>query len=260
MKEGQFSLEIFTLKQNNLLYYDISPGVEAFSTMLASTLPYPVLQPHQTHGINVRIIDNPSIDREDLYDTDALMTNLVDFAIAVRTADCIPVLMFDPKHLAVAAVHSGWKGTVKKISSHVIEKMHEVYGTSAEDIIAQIGPGIGPESFQVGPEVVSAFEEAGFPMEDILLDCGPVSEKFSIEANTNIEGQKSPMDGGLHIDLWKANQWILRTAGVKCIKTSGICTYKRNDLFHSARRESAKCPRIINSIKILDEDNDKRRR
>ena len=79
-------------------------------------------------------------------------------------------------------------------------------------------------------------------MEQILKDCGPKAPTAD-----------NPMAGGLHIDLWRANQWLLEEAGVKTanIQVAGICTYRNNDRFYSARREGAKCGRIINCIKIV---------
>ena len=120
--------------------------------------------------------------------------------------------------------------------------MRQLYGTDAKDLCAVIGPGIGPDSFQVGPEVADEFLKASFPMSEILTDCGPKNPT-----------DDNPMNGGLHIDLWKANQWLLRQAGVKPqnIQVSGICTYRNNDRFFSARREGIKCGRIINCIKLL---------
>ena len=225
-----------------LLKYSMGAGVEAFSTERDSVLPYFVVQPHQVHGTEIREVTNPLTTRDELEGVDALVTNAAGVAISVRTADCIPVLLYDPVCKAVAAVHAGWRGTVLHISCKVIERMRELYGTEAADLQAVIGPGIGPESFQVGQEVVDEFAAAGFPMELILRDCGP---KAPTEQN--------PMQGGLHIDLWKANRWLLEQAGVKTenIQVAGICTYRNNDRFFSARREGIKCGRIINCIKLL---------
>lgn len=225
----------------NLLRYDLGPEVEAFSTMRDAELPYAVVQPHQTHDCVVAEVTDPATTREQLEGVDALMTDIPGLAIGVRTADCIPILLFDPVHKAVAAVHSGWRGTVQRIGSHAIECMAQRYGTRAQDLKAVIGPGIGPDSFQVGEEVVQAFAQAGFPMQEILSDHGP--------------RQPLPndlMNGGLHIDLWRANSWILEQAGIAphSIQVAGICTYRRNDLFFSARHEGRFCGRIINVIKL----------
>ena len=226
---------------NKLFRYTIADGVEAFSTERDSELPYYVVQPHQVHGTEIREVTDPMTTREQLEGVDALVTNVPGVAISVRTADCIPVLLYDPVHKAVAAVHAGWRGTVMRISQKVISEMQQRYGTDATDLKAVIGPGIGPESFQVGQEVADEFAKAVFPMEQILKDCGP---KASTADN--------PMAGGLHIDLWRANEWLLEQSGVKTqnIQVAGICTYRNNDRFYSARREGIKCGRIINVIKL----------
>ena len=116
-------------------------------------------------------------------------------------------------HKAIAAVHDGWRGTVQRLSQKVIAEMQSRYGTNPVDLKAVIGPGIGPESFQVGQEVADEFYKAGFPMEQILKDCGPKAPTV-----------ENPMAGGLHIDLWRANEWLLQEAGVTSIQISGICT------------------------------------
>lgn len=226
---------------NKLFRYTIADGVEAFSTERDAVLPYYVVQPHQVHGCEIREVLRADTTRDELEGVDALVTDVPGVAISVRTADCIPVLLYDPVHKAVAAVHDGWRGTVQRLSQKVIAFMHDRYGTCAADVFAVIGPGIGPDSFQVGQEVVDEFAAAGFPMAEILSDCGP-------KAPTN----DNPMAGGLHIDLWKANQWLLEEAGVVSanIQVAGICTYKRYDRFFSARREGTKCGRIINCIKM----------
>ena len=220
--------------------YQIAEGVEAFSTERDEVLPFYVVQPHQVHGCVIREVTDPNTTREELEGVDALVTDVPGVAISVRTADCSPVLFYDPVHRAVAAVHDGWRGTVQRLSQKVIAFMHERYGTNAADLKAVVGPGIGPESFQVGQEVVDAFSDAGFPIGQIVTDCGPKAPTAD-----------NPMAGGLHIDLWRANQWLLEEVGVKAIQVSGICTYRNNDRFFSARREGTKCGRIINCIKLI---------
>ncbi len=221
-----------------LLKYDfLGRGVEAFSTRKDAELPYPVVTGHQVHDSLVAVVDRPGITRDELQGYDAFVTNIRGVAIGVRTADCIPVLLYDSVHGAVAAVHAGWKGTVKRISQVMIAKMKECYGTRAEDLRAVIGPGIGPESFQVGEEIVEVFKEQGFPMDKIW--------SFRGEAREN-------MVGGHHIDLFKANRWLLEEAGVHSenIYIAGIDTYKDTS-FYSARREGIKTGRIISGIVIL---------
>ncbi|MBO6168709.1 MAG: laccase domain-containing protein [Bacteroidales bacterium] len=221
----------------DLLYYHLGPGVEAFTTRRDSVLPYPVIQGHQVHGSRVAIIDRPDIRREELEGYDALITNLPGVSIGVRTADCVPILLYDPVRRAVAAIHSGWKGTVQMISRKVIGIMEDRYGTKPSDLFAAIGPCIGPESFQVGEEVAALFKDAGFPMDRIWTFMGPKGKK--------------PMSGGHHINLPEACRWTLLEAGVpeENIQVSGFDTY-RDSSFYSARREGIECGRNINAIKF----------
>lgn len=220
-----------------LLEYGIAEDVQAFSPLRDAVLPYPVLQAHQVHGDRIETVRSYGTTREDLQGVDGLITDLPGLAIAARTADCIPVLMYDPVRKVIAAIHSGWKGTVRRIPAKAVRIMQESYGSNPTDLLAVIGPGIGPESFQVGPEVAQAFSQAGFPMELILSDRGP-----------RIPGT---MQGGLHIDLWQANVWTLLQSGLAKdnILVCGIDTYTCPDFF-SARREGPACGRIINTIRL----------
>ena len=220
------------------LEYNLGSGVEAFTTRRDSELPYPVIQGHQVHDCKVAIIDRPDMTRADLEGYDAFITNLPGVAIGVSTADCVPVLLYDPAKRVVAAVHAGWKGTVLHISQKAIEVMAVKFGSRAEDLRAVIGPAIGPDSFQVGMEVAEKFKMAGFPMDVIWSFRGP--------------GDGSPMSGGHHIDLFKANRWLLEEAGIlqDNIQVFDLDTFI-DDTFYSARREGPQCGRNINVIKLL---------
>ena len=227
--------------EREILTYDLGQGVEAFTTRRDSFLPYPVMQGHQVHDCKVAIIDRPGLTREDLEGYDAFVTNLPGVAIGVRTADCVPVLLYDPEKKVVAAIHAGWKGTVLHISQKTLEVMAVRYGSDASGIKAVIGPAIGPDSFQVGLEVAERFKAAGFPMDDVWSFRGP--------------GDGTPMSGGHHIDLFKANRWLLEQAGIKPdnIQVVDIDTFI-DPSFFSARREGPQCGRNINAIRLLPED------
>lgn len=223
---------------DTLLKYDLGPGAEAFTSRRYAALPYPVIQGHQVHDCKVAVIERPGLTREDLEGYDAFVTNLPGIAIGVRTADCVPILLYDPVKRVVAAVHAGWKGTVLHISQKALEVMALKYGTVFSDIRAVIGPAIGPDSFQVGLEVAEKFKVAGFPMDDIWSFRGA--------------GDGSPMSGGHHIDLFKANRWLLEQAGLlpDNIQVFDIDTFTDNSFF-SARREGTQCGRNINAIKLF---------
>lgn len=219
-----------------LLRYSLGKGAEAFTTRRDSALPYPVIQGHQVHGDRIAVIDRPELTREDLEGYDAFICKFPGIAIGVRTADCVPILLYDPVQWVVAAIHSGWKGTVLKIAQKTIGLMKCDFGCLPENLRAIIGPAIGPNSFQVGPEVVDKFRNTGFPMTQIWSFRG--------------ESDGSPMSGGHHIDLYTANRWILEESGVRDIQVFDIDTFTDTSFF-SARREGTACGRNINAIRLI---------
>ena len=281
--------QILTESHDDLLRYEIAPEVTAFSPLRDAVLPMRVVQAHQVHGDRVAVVTSADTTREELEGYDALVTDVPGVAIGARTADCIPVLMYDPVHRAVAAVHSGWKGTVLKIAAKTLAVMASKYGTHTADILAVIGPGIGPDSFQVGPEVAEAFLAVGFP-ETWSPSPLPIkhstdgSEKARTATHTHSSGpahnphleiigsstDSSPIDnhtirlitdcgpripgsmsGGLHIDLPQAVRLTLTRTGVHDanILISGIDTYTHPGFF-SARREGPSCGRTVNTIML----------
>lgn len=234
-------------RKTEMIRYHFPKEIEAFTAGKNEALPYEVLQPHQVHLDRIVVVEEPGMSREQLEGVDALVTRLKGFAIGVRTADCVPVLLYDPEHQAVAAIHCGWRGTVQKLSQKCIQLMKDRFGTQPEQIHAAIGPSISADAFQVGEEVVEAFAEAGFPIEEIAEYRSP---KMSIEDPDIPERMRE----GHHIDLWKANCWLLTSLGVKSenIEVSGLCTYRHADTLYSARKEgNQKGLRNINFIKLL---------
>ncbi len=220
------------------LEYDMGEGVRAFTAGRDIELPCPVVQPHQTHSVNVAYVDRPDLTREDLEGVDALVTDLPGVAIGVRTADCVPVLLFDPVHKAVGAAHSGWRGTVNMIVKKTVLEMCRLFGSHPEDIRAVIGPGIGIDSFQVGDDVALVFKESGFPIDRVWSFRGARKE--------------GTMEGGHHIDLKECVRFSLTECGVLQgnITVSDIDTYT-DKRFYSARREGASCGRNINAIILI---------
>ena len=188
-----------------------------------------LILPRQVHGTEIAEVTEENLS--DKFDgIDALMTTLPGTCIGVSTADCVPILIYDTRARAIAAVHAGWRGCVNRIARKTIEAMSERYGSRAEDLKIVIGPSIGPESFEVGDEVYDAFNEAQFQMDKIAFK----------------------QNGKWHIDLWQANALDLELAGVPHdnIEIFGICTYQQHDRFFSARRLGIKSGRIYTGIMI----------
>jgi len=201
-----------------------------------------LLMPHQVHLTEVAVIDEAFLCLDDnerqqrLEGIDAIMTDREGVCIGVSTADCIPVLLYDSIHHAVCAIHAGWRGTVARIVEKAVKAMTATYGTNPIDIVAQIGPGISLDSFEVGDEVYDAFAQAGF-------DMSAISQKF-------FTFHSSLFTSKWHIDLPTCNKLQLMTMGVKPenISVSDICTYKSHDTFFSARRLGINSGRIFTAI------------
>src|SRR6185437_1817778 len=175
---------------------------------------------------------------------DALLTNVPGILLAIQTADCVPILIADMKHRAVAAIHAGWRGTHLRIAAKALGRMRMEFGTSPQDTVAAIGPSIGPCCYEVGSEVAAAFQSQ-FPNAREWFD-GPFDTLAAGENDPNwlpwltmkAPGHQPPPPR-VQLDLVAANRAILAEAGVPPaqIFQSGFCTSCRTDLFFSYRRE-----------------------
>ena len=211
-----------------------------------------LVYPHQTHQTEVRAI-TPSFyeltndERNSFLEgVDAVMTDLPGVCIGVSTADCIPVLLYDEAHRAMAAVHAGWRGTVARIVVKTVRKMEEIYHTHPQQLHAVIGPGISLRNFEVGDEVYNAFREADFPMDKI-------AQRYPVSAS--IEDRKRSDDlMRWHLDLPECNRLQLIDCGLEKeqIQLSGICTYDRCDEYFSARRLGINSGRIFSGILLKE--------
>lgn len=143
---------------------------------------------------------------------DALLENTPGSVVAVKTADCVPILLVDDRHRAVAAVHAGWRGTASAIATRAVEAMGERFGTDPADLHAAIGPAIGGCCYEVGPEVADRFGR----------------------------------EGRVHLDLAEMNRGQLTKIGIATgrIYVSGMCTMCRGDEFHSFRRDREAAGRL----------------
>lgn len=204
--------------------------------LLAQSLQIPashIILPHQVHGIEHRAIApelfsmSSDVRNRILESVDIVTTTMTGVCIGVSTADCIPVLLYDPTTRATAAIHAGWRGTVQRICQHAIAAMQCQYGTNPSQLHAIVGPGISLESFEVGQEVYDQFTEAGFDL-------------------THLASWHTKW----HIDLPGINVEQLTDGGVlpENIHNAGICTYNHVDDYFSARRLGIDSGRIYTGI------------
>lgn len=191
----------------------------------------------QVHGARVAVVGNA--ERGAVFDdTDALLTNAALVPLVILTADCAAIFFFDPVRRAVGIAHAGWRGTVARVAARTVETMQDTFGTQPHDLVVGIGPSIGPCCYEVGSDVIDAVA-AEFPDNtDELLVEPDMASAGSFRASVN-EDKK-------HFDLWRANEIVLREAGVRDerIETSRLCTSCRTDLFYSHRAEKGNTGRF----------------
>ena len=197
---------------------------------LAGMLDMPVsclVFPEQTHSANVTVVELPV--RDGIPDTDALVTCLSGVCLCIQTADCVPLLFYDPEKKVAGAAHAGWRGTLAGISAMTIKRMESVYGCRPSSIHAVIGPSIGPAVYETGHEVASLFMEKYPGRADFL---------------------KMGSNGKYYLNLWKANAFQLSAAGLKLENTeiTEQCTFESAGLFFSARREGVATGRMVSGI------------
>ncbi|MDX6497734.1 MAG: purine-nucleoside/S-methyl-5-thioadenosine phosphorylase / adenosine deaminase [Blastocatellia bacterium] len=192
----------------------------------------------QIHSADVRIVHNqleaqskPGVLGDDVY-CDALVSGAPKILLAVKTADCVPVLLGDPETGAFAAVHAGWRGTSESIVIKAVAQLQSEYGARPENLRAAIGPAANTCCYEVGSDVIEKFKER-FPHSEHLFT--PTSA------------------GHARIDLQTANRDQLNAAGVlpERIHVARFCTMDRNDLFFSYRREKSVQGRVGRLMSVI---------
>jgi YfiH family protein len=191
---------------------------EAVGRLIDST--FDVWQVHSADAIPTA---HPRPASEDPQKADIILTNKADVTLYMRFADCVPVFLYDGRTHVVGIAHAGWLGTVRGATRSAVENMSRLYGSDPADIRAGIGPSIGPDHYEVGPDVVARVEQA-----------------FGSDAPELIETR----DGKTYFDLWKANELQLSQAGVEQVEVSGLCTACHTDDWFSHRAEKGKTGRF----------------
>lgn len=193
------------------------------------------VSPHQVHSRRVAVVDR-SHRGTVIEATDALITRSPGVLLLLRFADCTPIVFYDPVKQAVGLAHAGWRGTVLKAAQSTVQAMIDAFGCQAGDIIAGIGPSIGPCCYEVGTDVAQAVERA-FPNQPDLL-CA------------NATGCAREC-GHWQFDMWTANRRQLEEIGVEHIELSEICTACHTDEWFSHRAERGKTGRFAAAISLI---------
>ena len=187
--------------------------------------PHSIFDVWQVHSADVVIANAPHahLNNPPEFKADAILTDNPAVTLFMRFADCTPILLHDPQKNVVGLVHAGWVGTVKKAAAEAVKMMQAAYGSNPGNIQAVIGPSIGPDHYEVGPDVV---EQVGYSFN------GDSSSLFQNHG------------GRVHFDLWAANRLTLEQAGVGQIEVSGHCTACHPADWFSHRAQKGKTGRF----------------
>ncbi len=196
--------------------------------------------PYQTHETHICEIDDSFLSlpveeqKNKLYGVDALVTTVPGVCIAITTADCVPLLLYAPDKKVVASIHAGWRGTVEDIAGKTVDYLVKTFQCDPAQILTGIGAAISPGHFEIGEEVVAAFE--------------------SIITDSPFVCFHNEVTGKYHLDLITINRRLLMKKGVlkKHIEQSVACTYSNSADFFSARRDGLRSGRMLTGILIKE--------
>ncbi|HJZ64150.1 MAG TPA: peptidoglycan editing factor PgeF [Candidatus Acidoferrum sp.] len=183
---------------------------------------------------------------------DASLTTTPGLLLGVQTADCVPILLVDPKTRAVAAVHAGWRGTLARILEKTVGELHARFGSNPSGLLAAIGPSIGPCCYEVGAELVTQFASQFADAPDYFDEPRTGEEPNPLQWLNMMPPGHQPPPKNVHLDLPKANRSQLLAAGLreKNIFSSGLCTACNPDLFFSYRKQGTRSGRLLAAVGI----------
>lgn len=177
----------------------------------------------QVHSADTVIANHPRPLDAPHQQADIIITDRPEVTLFMRFGDCVPILLHDPVRGVIALAHAGWQGTVRKVPAEAVRQMQQVYHSNPADIIAGIGPSVGPHHYQVGQDVVTE-----------------VQQSFGADSAGLLLGE----NGSVHFDLWQANKLLLEQAGVRHIQVAGVCTVCNLEDWFSHRGDKGKTGRF----------------
>jgi purine-nucleoside/S-methyl-5'-thioadenosine phosphorylase / adenosine deaminase len=208
---------------------------------------WPLLTLRQIHSDLIRYVESPA---EHPLAGDGLVTDRPGLLLAVQTADCLPVILMDPRRRAVGVFHAGWRGTLKRILEKGVGEMRRWFGSLPRDLRAAIGPAIHSCCYEVGPEVRERFHSQFAYAAELFRESresDPVREKYPLLFLSARAPGHSELPKKLFLDLVEANRRQLIASGVAPgnISASPLCTCCRTDLLFSYRAERGPTGRLM---------------
>jgi polyphenol oxidase len=212
----------------------------------------------QLHSDVIQLFSAPSPEQRK---GDASLANTPGLLLGVQTADCVPVLLVDPRLRAVAAVHAGWRGTLSRIAQKTVGRMQLEFGSKPGDLLAALGPSIGPCCYEVGVELVTRFTAQFADAHEYFDEPRTGDEPNPIEWLNMAPPGHQPPPKNVRLDLRRANRSQLIAAGLRRnnIYSSDLCTACRTDLLFSYRREGPVSGRLLSVVGIEPKTLDRHR-
>jgi YfiH family protein len=186
-------------------------------------VPESIFDVWQVHSADVVCARAPRSVDESYRQADIILTDQPHVTLFMRFADCVPILLHDPRKGVIGLAHAGWMGTLRGVAKATVEAMKKNYGSNPADIVAGIGPSIGPDHYEIGA--------------DVILQ---VMQTYGDESQLFLKSQR----GKIHLNLWEANRVSLERAGVSEIEVSGICTACHTEDWFSHRAEKGRTGRF----------------
>jgi polyphenol oxidase len=208
---------------------------------------WPLVTVRQIHSDVIHFVDSPAASQ---LVGDGLVTGTPGLLVGIQTADCLPLILVDPKRRAVGVFHAGWRGTVRRIAEKGVGEMVRWFGSRPRDLKAAIGPGIQSCCYEVGEEVREKFESQFAYAAKLFREVeesDPVREKYPMLFLTARAPGHSVLPKKIFLDLVEANRQQLLAAGVpaKSIEASPLCTSCHTDQLFSYRAEKGKTGRMM---------------
>jgi polyphenol oxidase len=203
---------------------------------------------HQVHGASVVVRRAAERWRgNERPDADIIASDDPGLVLAIQTADCVPLLLADPRTGAAAAAHAGWRGLAAGVPMAAVEALTSAFGSRPSDLIAAVGASIGPCCYEVGPEVREEFERAGFAGVDRWIGRQPRASR----SNQRIAGHGGARRGGWFLDMWQAVRDQLVSAGMEraAVHVAELCTASHPEAFWSYRRDGPRTGRMAGAIR-----------
>jgi YfiH family protein len=201
-----------------------------------------VVHAHLVHGATVARVTTAE-NGTWVHHVDGLITNQPGCVLTMSFADCAPIVLYDPVRRAIGLGHAGWKGTVADLPGALVRSMSEQFGSDPADLLAAVGPCIGPCCYEVGDIVIDAVRAAFASSDDLLLPTTN-DQRPTTSDDTPPATRHSPPTTHRFFDLPEANHRNLINAGVRHVELSGHCTACRTDLFFSHRAEKGRTGRF----------------